>query len=126
MPLPDQQIAIIENIIRNSLRNKLLNYKPETKHMPFHYRLLGKDRMALFSFIQSLNTTFGTSIFEPVAVAIANFHYPHAQSQYMVGNEIRLQAQHAIQAILNSLSLGDELPNKEKEIEIIRKACLQR
>ncbi|MDR0411845.1 MAG: TdeIII family type II restriction endonuclease, partial [Treponema sp.] len=27
--------------------------------MPFHYRLLGRDRMALFSFIQSLNTTFG-------------------------------------------------------------------
>lgn len=37
--------------------------------MPFHTRLLGKDRMALFSFIHSLNTNFGTSIFEPVALA---------------------------------------------------------
>jgi len=125
MPLSDQQIAIVEDIIRNSLRNKLLHYKPETKHMPFHYRLLGKDRMALYSFIQSLNTTFGISIFEPVAVSIANFHFPHAQSQYSVGNEIRLEAQHTIQTILNSLSLGKALPNKEKEIELIRKACLQ-
>ncbi len=32
--------------------------------MPFHYRLLGKDRMALYSFIHSLNTAFGNSIFD--------------------------------------------------------------
>jgi hypothetical protein len=32
--------------------------------MPFHARLLGQDRMALFSFIHSLNTNFGTSINE--------------------------------------------------------------
>nr|WP_197702009.1 TdeIII family type II restriction endonuclease [Candidatus Endomicrobium trichonymphae] len=36
--------------------------------MPFHTRLLGKDRMALFSFIHSLNTNFGTAVFEPVAL----------------------------------------------------------
>lgn len=49
------------------MRNKFENYSPESNSMPFHYRLLGKDRMALFSFIHSLNTTFGTPIFEPVA-----------------------------------------------------------
>jgi len=53
------------------VRAKLKKYSPETKAMPFHYRLLGKDRMALYSFIQSLNTTFGVSIFEPVAITLA-------------------------------------------------------
>ena len=71
MTLTKAQVANIEAVIEDSLRAKLAKYQPESTHMPFHYRLLGKDRMALFSFIQSLNTTFGTSIFEPVAVALA-------------------------------------------------------
>lgn len=53
------------------LKNKLENYKPEPASMPFHTRLLGKDRMALFSFIQSLNTNFGVTIFEPIAIEFA-------------------------------------------------------
>ena len=57
----------IVETIKICLRTKFQNYKPETENMPFHYRLLGKDRMALFSFIQSLNTTFGTSIYRPFA-----------------------------------------------------------
>jgi type II restriction enzyme len=55
----DKKLRIKENL-KQSLRKKFQNYVPETKYMPFHYRLLGKDRMALFSFIQSINTTFGT------------------------------------------------------------------
>lgn len=71
MSLTNLQIENVENVLRNSLRYKFLNYNPEPASMPFHTRLLGKDRMALFSFIHSLNTNFGTSIFEPVAKAIA-------------------------------------------------------
>jgi type II restriction enzyme len=70
MTLTKEQIEKIENTIKESLKNKFLSYNPETSNMPFHYRLLGRDRMALFSFIHSLNTTFGTSIFEPVAEAL--------------------------------------------------------
>jgi hypothetical protein len=71
MALSRESVKAIEATIKDSLRRKFRNYKPESKHMPFHFNLLGKDRMALYSFIQSLNTTFGTSIFEPVAVAKA-------------------------------------------------------
>ena len=46
-----QQKTNIENILKESLRNKFQNYNPEPTVMPFHTRLLGKDRMALFSFI---------------------------------------------------------------------------
>ncbi len=51
MALTTEQIQTIENVLRNSLRHKFQNYKPEPASMPFHTRLLGKDRMALFSFI---------------------------------------------------------------------------
>jgi hypothetical protein len=71
MALDNAQQKDVCEVIKNCLRHKFNNYKPESNSMPFHFRLLGRDRMALYSFIHSLNTSFGTSIFEPVAVAIA-------------------------------------------------------
>jgi len=122
MSLTKEQIKLIENIIKDSLRKKFQTYKPETSHMPFHYRLLGRDRMALFSFIHSLNTTFGTSIFEPVAETLASLNFEFAQKQYAAGNEISELAQTEIDHIINELTTG-ESPNKVKEIERIRKVC---
>lgn len=91
--------------------------------MPFHYRLLGRDRMALYSFIQSLNTTFGTSIFEPVAVALAKERFSKVEKQFIIGNSIREDCQKVIQEIMNQLTMGDEKPNKVKETDLIRKAA---
>ena len=48
MALNKQEIKQVEEVLKNSLRNKFNNYKPEPSVMPFHTRLLGKDRMALF------------------------------------------------------------------------------
>jgi len=53
MGLNNEQKNYIKEVIINCLRTKFQNYKPESNNMPFHYRLLGKDRMALYSFIQS-------------------------------------------------------------------------
>lgn len=50
MPLSKEQWEKVENIIKDNLRKKFTTYKPETNSMPFHYRLLGKDRMALVFF----------------------------------------------------------------------------
>lgn len=65
----------IKERLFNALRQKFSTYQPESAYMPFHTRLLGKDRMALYSFIQSLNTNFGTSIFEPVAEELARVRF---------------------------------------------------
>lgn len=110
----------IVETIKNCLRNKFKNYKPESDNMPFHYRLLGKDRMALFSFIQSLNTTFGTSIYEPVAKELAKPNFKLVETQYKLGNIITENAQKEIQKIINNLSMGDDV-NKINETEKIRK-----
>jgi len=123
MSLTEKQKRKIEEIIEISLLEKLRRYKPETFSMPFHYRLLGKDRMALYSFIQSLNTTFGTSIFEPVAEILASFRFPVVRRQFVVGNRISQKAQEEIQNIINELSSGARYPNKEEEIERIRKVA---
>ncbi len=93
--------------------------------MPFHTRLLGKDRMALFSFIHSLNTNFGTSIFEPVALAIASSNFAIATSQQTAGTQISSEAHKAIQNIMDSLATADSSPNKPDEINAIRAVCRQ-
>ncbi len=121
MPLSQKQKQNIEETIINCLRNKFKNYKPESSNMPFHYRLLGKDRMALYSFIQSLNTTFGSSLFEPVGIALAKNKFAKAQSQYFVGDKISEGCQKTIQDIMNNLTIGIP-PNKTTEIELIRKS----
>lgn len=119
MSLTQEQIYKIEEVIRESLRKKFQNYNPETKNMPFHYRLLGKDKMALFSFIHSLNTTFGTSIFEPVAETLASINFSEAKKQYVLGTNISEKAQLEIQHIINELTTGKD-PDKTTEIERIR------
>lgn len=111
----------IEKTIEQSLRKKFQNYKPETNGMPFHYRLLGRDRMALYSFIQSLNTHFGTSIYEPVAEILAQMK-GEAKRQYVLGEMISKDAQFVIQDIMNRLSVGEDT-DCEKETERIREVA---
>jgi len=117
------QMNNVEMAIKDSLRNKFKDYKPETSYMPFHTRLLGKDRMALFSFIQSLNTNFGTSIFEPVSIEIAKNKFKEVRSHYIVNRSISEEAQKTIQIIMDDLTTASTKPMKLNEIECIRKVC---
>lgn len=117
------EIYTIENILVNSLRNKFINYKPEPASMPFHTRLLGKDRLALFSFIHSLNTNFGTSIFEPVTIAIAEGRFRLALKAQIAGVKISSESHRVIQDIMNGLETAATAPDKPIEIERIREVC---
>lgn len=118
-----QQIIKIENNIKNSLRNKFQNYNPEAAYMPFHTRLLGKDRPALYSFIHSLNTNFGTTIFEPVAKDLALLRFKEAELQIKAGTQISEQAEKVITDIMDNLIAARQSPNKKEEIEAIRRVC---
>jgi type II restriction enzyme len=88
MPLTNSQKDHIQQVITTCLRNKFQNYNPEPASMPFHFRLLGKDRIALYSFIHSLSTNFGTSIFEPVAKSLALLNFANAELQQTAGVQI--------------------------------------
>ena len=116
----DEMKKSIENIIATCLRNKLDNYSPESKEMPFHYRLLGRDRMALFSFIHSMNTVFGTSIFEPVAKELSKERFTKAELHYTVGNSIYQETQAVITTIMDDLTASIAKPNKTAELNLLR------
>jgi hypothetical protein len=81
MALSDTQKSQIQQTIATCLRYELQNYETKSNFMPFHFRLLGKDRMSLHSFIYSLLTNFGTSIFEPVTLSLASITFKKAKTQ---------------------------------------------
>ncbi len=123
MSLSHEKKSQVKEVLKTSIAKKFETYHPETENMPFHYRLLGKDRMALFSFIQSLNTTFGTSIYEPVAIELAKDVFRQVEIQAKPPNHISAEAQRVIQDIINNISTAKSDPDKETELRRIRQVC---
>jgi len=119
--LTNTQKSHIQQVITTCLRNKFQNYKAKDNYMPFHFRLLGKDRLALYSFMQSLLTTFGTSIFEPVAAALAKTRFAKVETQFVVGNSIFSNCQRSVQSIINQLTINPK-PNKIEELELLKQS----
>jgi len=116
MALTVDQSKQIRDYLIEKVRHKLATYNPETNSMPFHYRLLGKDRMALFSFIQSVNTMLGTSIFEQVGKMIAEPRANRAIGQYKeFEGYISSEAVLKIDSIMRDLRSGSRRPGKERE-----------
>lgn len=123
MGLSKEKTQNVEQVLKGSLRRKFENYKPEPASMPFHTRLLGKDRLALYSFIHSLSTNFGTTIFEPIAVAIAEESFKSAKSRTIAGEYIYEGAAVEIERIMNGLTTTASSPDKRAEVDAIRKVC---
>lgn len=123
MSITTEQQLEVRNVLTHSLRKKFEKHNSEPGAMPFHTRLLGKDRLALYSFIHSLNTNFGTSMFEPVAVIIGKGTFHSAESQQNAGTMISSEAHSVIQKIMDELSVSTRKPNKLQELEEIRSVC---
>ncbi len=123
MALSKEQINRVEEVLKVSLRNKFREYKPEADSKPFQTRLLGNDRLALYAFIHSLNTNFGTTVFEPVAKVIAKNKFEKVEIQLKAPKTISSEAQRIIQNIMDDLISGSVSPNKKEEIGKIEKVA---
>lgn len=121
MTLSSRTKKEIAELLIATVKEKLRSYKPETVHMPFHHRLLGKDRYSMFSFIHSMNTTFGMSIWEQVAIILARGTGNSAERQYRLLGNIDLATEKLIGEIHYRLRKGELTANKNHEIEQIRK-----
>src|SRR3989338_2681099 len=110
----------ISQLLIEAVKNKLKEYKPETAYAPFHHRLLGKDRYAMFSFIQSMNTTFGMSIWEQLAVILSRGAGNKAERQFNLLGEIDKETGKLIQKMHYELRKGNISADVMKETENIR------
>jgi len=120
MALLSKTAKEIAELLTTTVREKLRTYQPETVHMPFHHRLLGKDRYAMFSFVQSMNTTFGMSIWEQIAVILAKGVNNYAQRQLRLLGQVDAETEKFISEIHYRLRKGEIATNKINEVEQIR------
>lgn len=124
MAIDKKQHEEIKQYLIEKIKHKLETYNPETNSMPFHYRLLGKNRMALFSFVHSVNTMLGQSIFEHVGRIIAEKNAIEAKDQYKnFEGSISSKAVLKIDNIMRELRSSLRKPNKEQEIKEILKVA---
>ncbi len=117
----------VKKLLKSVIREKFHNYQTtkEPAFMPFHTALLGRDRLALYQFIHSLNTNFGTTIFEPVGVELAKSRFTYVERQTDISCEISEEALKEIDVIIDSLTIAKIKPNKRDELERIRNKISQ-
>jgi len=111
---------MISELLAATVREKLSSYHPETLHMPFHHRLLGKDRYAMFSFIHSMNTTFGISVWEQIALVLAKGANNYAERQHKLLGEIDERTERLINDIHFKLRKGEIVANTTGAFDQIR------
>ena len=62
----------IDTLISSKIENKLKNYGRESTSMPFLARMIqDSEKIATYSFIHSISTSLGMSIYEEVSEIIA-------------------------------------------------------
>jgi len=123
MSLSKEQIEKIEDILRTAVRHQLENYKYEPESIPFHTRLLGEDRMALYSFIQFFNSSIHSAIFELVAVVVASAKFRYVKHYPQIESKISADADEEIEQIIYDIDTDSVKPNAIKEIERLRHVC---
>jgi len=120
MPIDGPTRRTIRDLLRRVVRVKLTNYDPETDYKPFHHGLIGEDRYATFSFVHSMNTVLGMSVWKQVAVAIARAAGHDARMHHELRGRIDPATGQLIARIHDDLIRGRELPNSFEETEKIR------
>lgn len=120
MALSENQKHEISKLLENKIENKLKRYERETSSMPFLTRLIqDNEKVAAYSFIHSIATTLGMSIYEDVSKIIAEESATECFTKYDVGGVISREQKTAIDEIIMELRNGEEKVNHEQEVKII-------
>src|SRR3989338_10520057 len=122
MTLNENQIKEIKGLLRSKLNDKLSKYVRETTSMPFLVKLMqDSEKVASYSFIHSLATTLGMSVYEKISEIVASTHYDEVKIGYDVEGEITNEENSAISQVLQETKNGTRKANKEQEIKEILK-----
>lgn len=122
MALSNEQRTKIKALLTKKIENKLKKYDRETTSMPFLSRLIQDDeKIAAYSFIHSMATTLGMSIYEDVSVIIASSSSQECFRNYGVGGVISREQKSAIAKIITELRNNERTADIKKETKEILK-----
>ncbi len=112
----------IKNLLREKIKDKLKTYERETSSMPFLAKLMqDTEKVAAYSFIHSLATTLGMSMYEQIAEIIAKPHFDTAKVGYDVEGTISSEENTTIASIMQGIKNKSRTANKDKEVAEILK-----
>ena len=118
MPLSQSQKESIRALLSDKIEKKLENYGRETTSMPFLARLMqDSKKIAAYSFIQSISTTLGMSVYEEVSVILARESADKCFRKYDVVGFLSKEQKSVIDDIVRELRNKERRANIEKEIE---------
>lgn len=122
MALSKEQKNQIKTLLNKKIENKLKKYSRQTTAMPFLARLIQDgEKIAAYSFIHSLSTTLGMSIYEEVSVIIASSDSDECFRNYGVGGVLSAKQKNQISGIVNQLRQNERKANIKSEIsEVLR------
>jgi uncharacterized cupredoxin-like copper-binding protein len=113
----------IKELLTKKIESKLKSYGRETTTMPFLARLIqDSEKIAAYSFIHSMATTLGMSIYEDVSVILASETADVAFRNYGVGGAISRKQKSVISKIITDLRNSTRKANIDLEIEEVLKA----
>lgn len=107
----------IKELISNVIIKKIKNYSSETEYRPFYDALFDKKVILQSSIIHSFYTSFGVSIYEPIAKIIGEKEGGYqVQKQYNLEGVINPE----IETLIHELCQSKNPANKRREIGMIR------
>lgn len=126
MSLSKKQKEEIRDLLISKISAKLQKYARETTSMPFLTRIMqDSEKVAAYSFIHSIATTLGMSIYEDVSKIIAKESAEETFTKMDLGGVLSKEQKSVIANIVRELRNGDRKVNKQKETEEILAASAQ-
>ena len=123
MALSNNQKNQITSLLEKKIEDKLKRYTRETSSMPFLTRLIqDSEKVAAYSFIHSIATTLGMSIYEDVSKIIAGESSKECFTKYDIGGVLSREQKSVIDDIVRKLRNGDKKVNHGQEVKQVLSA----
>jgi len=127
MELSNKVKQNIKELLSNKIEKKLKSYGRETTSMPFLTRLIqDNEKIAAYSFIHSMATTLGMSIYEEISVILASENSEECFRNYGVGGAISKSQKSVIANIVAKLRNGERVAKISKEKKEVLKASYEK
>ena len=123
MALSKTQKQKIRKLLEKKIEDKLKRYARESSSMPFLVRLIqDSEKVAAYSFIHSIATTLGMSIYEDVSKIIAEESAEECFTKYDIGGVISKEQKSVIDEIIRKLRNGEKKVNYDEEVKLVLSA----